>query len=113
MANFSEQEKVSLLLKKFFGKPSTNQTLPFYSEPSIDARPGVFQSQIYSEEIPDTAPADNTFNGGSGKASMTQGTKSISSENSSIIYYKKWQLVQVTNGNDQSFKGPPDGGSIT
>ena len=44
---------------------------------------------------------------------MTQGTKSISSDNSSIIYYKKWQLVQVTNGNDQSFKGPPDGGSIT
>ena len=112
MADFSEQEKVSLLLKKFFGKPSTNQDIPFYSEPSIDARPGVFPSQIYADNIPSTAPADNTFNSGSGKDAMADGSKSVSSANSSITYYKKWQLVQVTNGNNQSFKGPSDG-SIT
>ena len=113
MADFSEEEKVSLLLKKFFGKPSTNQDIPFYSEPSIDARPGVFPSQIYADNIPTTAPADNLFNEGSGKDAMTDGTKSVCSTNSAITYYKKWQLVQVTNGNNQSFKGPTDeGGTI-
>lgn len=109
MADFSEEEKVSLLLKKFFGKPSTNQDIPFYSEPSIDARPGVFPSQIYADEIPSTAPADNTFNSGNGKDAMTDGSKSVSSSYSNITYYKKWQLQQVTNGNNQSFKGPSDG----
>ena len=113
-AKFSDAEKVDLLIKKFFGKPSTSLDNKFYGEPSIDSRPGVFPSQIYSDAIPTTAPADNTFNSGNGKASMSNGSKSTSSANASITYYKKWQLVQVTPGNNQSFKGPTDdGGSIT
>ena len=109
-AKFSDAEKVDLLIKKFFGKPSTSLDNKFYGEPSIDSRPGVFPSQIYSDAIPTTAPADNTFNSGSGKASMSNGSKSTSSANASITYYRKWQLVQVTPGNNQSFKGPTDGG---
>ena len=56
-AKFSDAEKVDLLIKKFFGKPSTSLDNKFYGEPSIDSRPGVFPSQIYSDPIPTTAPA--------------------------------------------------------
>ena len=53
---FSTEEKVSLLLKKNLGKPSTDTAIAFFSEPSIDARPKVFPSQIFSSTIPPVRP---------------------------------------------------------
>tara|TARA_Y100000590_G_scaffold470162_1_gene662452 strand:+ start:5064 stop:6311 length:1248 start_codon:yes stop_codon:yes gene_type:complete len=101
MAKFSDAEKLDIVFKKNFGKPSTDTSLAFYSEPSFDARPRVFQSQIYANDIPTTAPTDF--------GSVSEGASGASSANSHIKYYNKWELVQVTPGNNQAFKGPADG----
>ena len=102
MAKFSDSEKLDIVFKKNFGKPSTNTALAYYSEPSLDARPRVFQSQIFQSEIPTTAPTDF--------GSVNEGAKGTSTSYSYLTYYNKWQLVQVTPGNNQAFKGPSDGG---
>ena len=101
MAKFSDQEKVDILLKKNFGKVSTDTSLAYYSEPAFDARPKIFQSQIFEQEIPVTNPNDFGL--------VSNGSKGSSTSYNYIVYYKKWQLLQVTPGNNQSFKGPSDG----
>lgn len=56
--NFSSTEKTNLLFKKLVGKPSTVDERSFFEEPNRPARPIVIpNSQIWSEDIPDTAPA--------------------------------------------------------
>jgi hypothetical protein len=47
-----------LLLKKLLGKPSTLDTREFFQEPSRPSRPAIFQSQLYADVIPSTAPSD-------------------------------------------------------
>ena len=39
MSGFSDSEKIDLLIKKFFGKPSTNTSIQFYQEAGLNARP--------------------------------------------------------------------------
>ncbi len=48
----------NLLFKKNYQKPSTLDSRLFFQEPNLPARSAVFQSQIYAQEIPSTAPSD-------------------------------------------------------
>lgn len=55
--DFSSTEKTNILFKKLVGKPSTVDQRSFFEEPNRPARPEVLASrQIWSEEIPSTAP---------------------------------------------------------
>lgn len=111
MAKFTTDEKVSLLLKKNLGKPSTDTSVEFYYEPSIDARPRVFTSQIFSNEIPTTRPTGNWRVQGSGGSYSDFNTfTSLSAgdilehEDGILKYYFKMSMVKVTDGNDMAFK---------
>ena len=99
--NLSLKEKVDIVFKKFFGKVSSDVSEPFFAEPGLDARPRVFQSQIFHDVIPESNPGDF------GPALTTAGTSSPS-QAYSLRYYYRWQLEQLTNGNDFAFKGPSD-----
>lgn len=101
-AKLSDQEKLDIVFKKFFGKVSTNVELPFFSEPAIDSRPKVFLSQLFSEQVPTTAPSDYSSPSGTNQ-------KYTSSSNPNIVKYYRYQLEQITPGNNQSFKGPTVG----
>lgn len=97
--NLSLKEKVDIIFKKNFGKVSSDVTEPFFAEPGLDARPRVFQSQIFQDTVPSTNPDDF------GSALTTEATYS-DSQNYNMRYYFRWQLLQLTNGNDSAFKGP-------
>lgn len=112
MAAFSTEEKVSLLIKKNLGKPSTDPNLAFFSEPSFDSRPRVFTNQIFSNAIPTTRPT--TGWAGTGETNnvpgdLSDGETSVHSGGVLKFYYK-WPLEQVTNGNDSAFKAEDDDG---
>lgn len=51
----TDSEIATLLFKKMVGKPSTLETLQAFQEPSREARPAVFQSQIWADTIPAVA----------------------------------------------------------
>lgn len=109
-AALSETEKLDIVFKKNYGKVSSTTALPFYSEPAIDARPRIFQSQILRNSIPSTAPdvSDSdefTFQNDPKQA----GDYASSDSYPHITYYYRHQLVQLTGGNDQAFKGPSVG----
>ena len=109
MAKFSTEEQVSFLLKKNLGKPSTDSSIPFYSEPAIDARPKVFTSQIYSSDIPTTRPTSGWSVSSSGDVPGDLSDGAISNHSGGVLrYYHKWPLVKVTNGNDMAFKASAD-----
>jgi hypothetical protein len=57
--DFSIEEKVNLLIKQYFYKPSTKNTLKFFQEPAT-FRPNILTEQIWSNssEIPLVAPSD-------------------------------------------------------
>ena len=55
MSTFTPDEKSNLLFKKLMGKPSTLNERDFFQEPRKDARPSIFQHQIYTTAIPDIA----------------------------------------------------------
>ena len=108
-ATFTTDERVSLLLKKNFGKGSTDPELAFYSEPSVsNSRQAVFLSQIYSQEIPSTRPqtgwetgTDNT-NLDSFISSMSNGDR-IQHSTHPIEYIHKAQCSIVTTGNNITY----------
>lgn len=111
VAKFTTEEKVSLLLKKNLGKPSTDTSIEFYSEPSIVSRPKVFTSQILSSDIPTTRPSDGWRASGSSDSyaefssftSLSPGDI-LEHSNGVLQYYFKMEMVKVTNGNDMAFK---------
>ena len=115
MSGFSDSEKIDLLIKKFFGKPSTNTSIQFYQEAGLNARPSIFQDQIYTDTIPATAPndikdlgsGDNDDDGDSLGGSVKGKT---SSSDTMVRKYVKVQLVKITNGLNSAFKGPANGG---
>lgn len=111
MAKFTTDEKVSLLLKKNLGKPSTDTGIEFYVEPSIDARPRVFTSQIFSNDIPTTRPtsgwrvegSESSYSDFSTFSSLSPGDV-LEHEDGVLKYYFKLSMAKVTNGNDTSFQ---------
>ena len=104
MSGFSDSEKIDLLIKKFFGKPSTSTSLQFFQEAGLDSRPSVFQDQIYQDTIPATAPNDiKTATQDDDGASITGSVKGkTSSSNPMVRKYVKVQLVKITNGLNSS-----------
>lgn len=99
---FSTEEKVGLLLKKNLGKPSTDTSLEFYSEPSIDSRPKVFTSQIFADDIPNPCPTNGWSNqGGSLPGDLGPGDTATQGV---LKYYHKWPMQVVTAGNPMSFR---------
>tara|TARA_B110000208_G_scaffold77208_1_gene98923 strand:+ start:4321 stop:5325 length:1005 start_codon:yes stop_codon:yes gene_type:complete len=101
MSKFSDKEKIDLLIKKRFGKPSTDINLKHYSEPDFNARPFIFANkQIYSEKIPPACPTDfDTVKEDGFKSTL----------HPHIIKYEKKQMESATPGNNKSFKGPAVG----
>ena len=57
--SFSLEEKVNLLFKKNFGKPSTRNELPFYQELNLNAYSAVFSDKIWAQstDIPSSVPS--------------------------------------------------------
>lgn len=109
-AALSETEKLDIVFKKNYGKVSSTTSLPFYSEPAIDARPRIFQSQILRNNIPSTAPDVSDSNEFSFQNDPKQpGDYAASDTYGYITYYYRHQLVQLTGGNNQAFKGPSVG----
>lgn len=104
MSNFTTEEKVSLLFKKSVGKPSTDPSIQFFSEPPIDARPKVFTTQIFSQAIPVPRPSDGWDSSVSSPGDTAEHSSGI------LKHYFKWPLEKVTNGNDMSFKAIDDNG---
>jgi hypothetical protein len=54
---FSDSEKTNLLFKKLMGKSSCVDSRDFFQE-TINSRSQIYQSQLLSSTIPDTAPTD-------------------------------------------------------
>lgn len=68
MADFSIDEKVNLLIKQYFNKPSTRDSLDFFAEPSY-RQDSIFSTQIWqqADNIPiNGPPSDIIGNGASG-----------------------------------------------
>ena len=110
MATFSTEEKVDLLFKKFFDKPTTDVNLPFYSEPSSsNGQKLILQSQILSQDVPSSVPVDGWDTGiadttlATFKASMNNGD-TINHSTYPIQYVYKAQMSIVTNGNNKAYK---------
>lgn len=108
MSNFSQAEKVDFLFKRAFNKPTTSSSLPFYSEPSIDARDRVFPNQIFADLVPVTRPATGWDTGTSDTslsnyiASMSDGDV-LNHSVYSLQYVHRKIMSQVTPGNNQSY----------
>ena len=110
MTTFTTDEKVSFLFKKSVGKPSTDTDLQFFSEPSISARPFVFTSQIFGDDIPVPRPSTGWQAPSNGVVPGTLAEQTKCRHSSNIIeFYHKWRLVKVTNGNSKSYKAADDG----
>lgn len=106
---FSTEEKVSLLLKKNLGKPSTDTAIAFFSEPSIDARPKVFPSQIFSSDIPSVRPTTGWAGTTAGDVPAGLSDGGVSDHSGGVLrYYHKWPLEKVTDGNHMSYKAAED-----
>ncbi|MDC0366966.1 tail fiber domain-containing protein [bacterium] len=116
MSTFTDAEKTDLLFKKFVGKPTTDSSLAYYAEPSMDARSKVFSdTQLFTNTIPTTRPVDGDGGWDTDPSGLTAGqtaTWSDSNGTAIIKYYYQHPLVQVTPGNDMAYKGD-DGGSNT
>ena len=109
MATFSIEEKVSLLFKKTLGKPSTDTSIAFFSEPSIDARSKIFTNQIFSSDIANTRPTSGWAGSSSGDVPGDLADGAISSHTGGVLrYYHRWPLIKVTNGNQMSYTASPD-----
>lgn len=112
MATFTTEEKVGLLFKKFLGKPSTDSSIEFFSEPSFPARPRIIRSQIWSDDVPDTRPASdwNTSQDFTTVLGAAVAGTSYSHDTYSMDYVHQHAMVKVTSGNDMCFK-IDDGGN--
>lgn len=115
--SFSTNEKVSLLLKKNLGKPSTNDTIQFYSEPAIDARPKVFTTQIFADSIPTTRPSSGWTDSSNNAVTLSHPftaagdfSQGVTATNGILKYYHQWEMEKVTPGNNMSYKAKDDNG---
>ncbi|KAG5183121.1 hypothetical protein JKP88DRAFT_273098 [Tribonema minus] len=107
---FLTAEQATTLLKKLLGKPSTNVNNEFFQEPSRPARAAVFQTQIWSEEVPATAPADlasvTTDDGGHPIEGSLLGR--TSSSNPMVRKYVKVPLTVVAGSENAAYECAAD-----
>ena len=118
---FTDSEKVSILFKKFVGKPHTTTSREFVQEPDLPARPLVYQDDIVSFAIPSTAPADIRGLGDSslddnGRALKGSYAGRTSTTDPNVRYYHKiplefmagtggaaWQAINATTSHPLGF----------
>jgi len=108
--DLSVLEQVDILFKRDKGKVSTSITEPFYQE-TLNVRPAVLFSQIWSEEVPTTAPVDLSSvdpetaldDFGDPLKGSTRGL--TSSLNSNIRRYYKVELQEVEGSNNLAYYG--------
>lgn len=109
---FTSTQKTELLFKKLVGAPSTNDNNAFYSEPSRPSRPSVFQSQFYSETIPDTVPTElanaTTDDLGAAIDGSIVGKTYPSTASPLIKKYSKVVLTEVAGSNGAAYEAPLD-----
>lgn len=110
MSALTADAMASIVFKKSLGIPSTALTNQTFQEPSRPGFPSVFQKQMYSEAIPDVAPADlagvTTDDSG---ASITGSIKGKTSATSTMIRkYVKLALTEVVGSNGMAYESPDD-----
>lgn len=117
MATFTTDEKVAILLKKYFGRINTDVDLAFFSEPATNARPSVFENQILSQSIPSTRPTDG-WNTGVSDTTFTNAVSGMSPGDTlnhsthPIQYVHKLTLTQITAGNNSAYQGTSGGANL-
>lgn len=118
---FTDSEKVSILFKKLVGTPFSSTSREFFQEPSIIARPLVYQTDIVSFNVPTTAPTDlvglgDTSLDDNGRALKGSYAGRTSSSDSNVRYYHKiplefmagtggssWQAMNATTSHPLGF----------
>ncbi|KAG5186390.1 hypothetical protein JKP88DRAFT_240994 [Tribonema minus] len=109
---FTSTQKTELLFKKLIGAPSTNENNAFYSEPIRPARPSVFQSQFYSESIPNAVPTElanaSTDDLGNALDGSLVGKSYPSAAAPVIKKYSKVVLTEVAGSNGAAYEAPLD-----
>jgi hypothetical protein len=107
-------EQVDILFKRDKGKVSVDILRPFYQE-TLNVRPAVLFSQIWSEAVPTTAPADLLAidpetalddNGDPLKGSAVGLTSSL---NPVVRRFHKLQLQEVPGANNLGYYYPQNG----
>lgn len=100
----------TLLFKKNLNAPSTLDTTAVFSEPNRPALPAVYQSQIFAEKIPSTAPSDianaTTDDLGASLAGSYAGKTSTASP--MIRKYVKIALTVVPGTQDNAYEAQLD-----
>jgi hypothetical protein len=114
MGDFSTEEKSNLLIKKYFGKASTNNATPFFQEnPIYNSRKAVFNDQIWtlSANIPATAPYGGTSDlTGTDDQSNTLDGSVVGKAYSSIVKkYIRIQLQEVPGSSGNAYYYPDSG----
>jgi hypothetical protein len=112
---FSTQEKSNLLIKKFFGKPSTSDSLQFFQEPSIASKASVYTANIWaqSDDIPATAPADlQSYSGNDDEGNTVVGSLvgKTSGTNAIIKKYIKVELEHISGSSNRAYQAPANSG---
>ena len=110
---FTTEEKVSLLFKKNFGKPSTRSDIQFFQEPDFSSYSKVYTSQIWkdSSSIPATVPTalENATTDDNG--SNISG--SIIGKSSGVIRrFEKVLLQHVSGSNNQAYTAYDGSGNV-
>ena len=110
---FTTEEKVSLLFKKNFGKPSTRSDIQFFQEPDFSSYSKVFTSQIWkdSASIPATVPSalENATTDDNGNNI----TGSIIGKSSGVIRrFEKVLLEHVSGSNNQAYTAYDGSGNV-
>lgn len=111
-SSFSTQEKANLLFKKYLGKPSILDDRPFFQEPnrgSVGASfPAVLSEQIWSQNIPTTAPAELvslTDTSLDDNGNIMRGSYAGKTSNNGIIKrYIKIPLIQALGANGKAYE---------
>ena len=107
MSQFDSDEKLTLLFKKYLGRPNTDETKDHYQEPLIaNSLQKTYLNQLYSQEVPLTIPTDlisatTDDNGNTLEGSFTGLT---SSSYSQVRKYVKVKLAEYyISGPDNGF----------
>ena len=104
-----DTEKLDLLFKKNYNKPCTNPSLQFFQEPNINSRNYVYQEDVLTHKIPDSAPSDlqqlrdNDLDD-SGRPLLGSYAGKTSAVDTNIRYYHKIPFEPIPGSNGKSFQ---------
>lgn len=108
LTTMTDAQKVSLLFKQALNAPSTSTALDFFSEPIITARPAIFQGDLLTYAIPDSAPSELQ---GLSDSSLDENGRPLKgsyagkkSNDGLVTYYHKIPLEMVPGSNGAAFQ---------